>query len=122
MKAQFKISYFTAIGLKDSFYEFHTTERFNTDIVGGYMKDVTKVTVEATGLTTDNIEAARQSRLAQVINYLNGDNDLCEIPQSEIDALGINKVSHNGIVYEISYTYAFWAITVDEYYQPHVTA
>lgn len=126
MKTQFKISYFTAKGLKDSFYEFHSKDPqsdYALNIVGGYMKDVTEVKVEATGFNTDNIEDARLNRLAQIINFLNGDAAAPSIEQSELDALGIKAIAHNGITYHvIAGSVGLVANQVSEYYQPHVTA
>lgn len=101
MKTQFKISYFTATGLKGSFLEFHTSERFDTYIQGGYMKDVTEVKVEATGFTTENRENAQFDCVAAILNQLGG-GATAKYTQDQLDALAITEIGHDGTIYDVT--------------------
>lgn len=101
MKTQFKISYFTATGLKGSFLEFHTSEHFDTYIQGGYMKDVTEVKVQATGYTTDNHENAKFDCLAAILHQLSG-GKVANYSQDQLDALSITEIGHDGTIYDVT--------------------
>lgn len=119
MKSQFKISYFNAQGLKDSFYEFHPTERFDTCILGGYMKDVTKVMVEATGLTTDTIEEARMEHCPHILNVIMGNKASHAITQGQLDMLGLGEFKSNGIHYKVTAPNGVAVIeAIGEYFEP----
>ena len=105
MKTQYKISYYNAQGLKNSFDEFHKSapkSDYELYILGGYMNDVTEVKVEATGLTTDNIEAARAKHVGHILNAVAGHTSPYTITQSELDMLDLGEFHHNGVKYRVT--------------------
>lgn len=126
MKTQYKISYFTINGLKDSFYEFHKSEPKSDPqlyIQGGYMKDVTKITVEATGFTTDNIEAARHSMVVTALNLVSAQAEATKCTQSDLDALGVSDLKSMGVHYAIAAPDGIMVATViGDYHEPMSTS